>query len=44
MVRLEFYPTEVRVDHWYHAKVRNFVKEVAIMNYQGDSSSRERAF
>lgn len=29
---------KAKVDHWYHPKVRNFVKEVGIMNYQDDNS------
>lgn len=31
-------PTKAKVDQWYHPKVKNFVKEVGIMNYQGDNS------
>jgi hypothetical protein len=31
-------PTKAKTDHWYHPKIKNFVKEVTIMNYQGDNS------
>lgn len=31
-------PMKVKTDQWYHPKVRNYVKEVVIMNYQGDNS------
>jgi hypothetical protein len=27
-----------KVDHWYHPKVKNLVKEIIITNYQGDNS------
>lgn len=27
-----------KVDHWYHPKVKNFVKEVIVTNYQSDNS------
>jgi hypothetical protein len=27
-----------KVDHWYHPKVKNFVKEIIITNYQGDNA------
>ena len=27
-----------RMDYWYHASVKNFVKEIIITNYQSDSS------
>ena len=32
-------PVKVKTDQWYHPKVKNFVKEVTIMNYQGDNST-----
>jgi hypothetical protein len=31
-------PIKVKTDHWYHPKVKNFVKEVTIVNYQSDTS------
>ncbi|MFC1635257.1 hypothetical protein ACFL5Z_10490 [Planctomycetota bacterium] len=31
-------PAKAKVDQWYHPKIKNFVKEVGIMNYQGDNS------
>ena len=31
-------PVKVKTDQWYHPKVKNFVKEIVIMNYQGDNS------
>jgi hypothetical protein len=31
-------PIKVKTDHWYHPKVKNFVKEVTIINYQSDNS------
>ena len=31
-------PAKTKTDQWYHPKVRNFVKEVTIMNYQSDNS------
>ena len=31
-------PTKAKTDYWYHPKVKNFVKEVTIMNYQSDNS------
>lgn len=30
--------TKAKTDYWYHPKVKNFVKEVTVMNYQGDNS------
>jgi len=27
-----------KTDHWYHPKVKNFVKEVIVTNYQSDNS------
>ena len=29
---------KVKSDYWYHPKVKNFVKEVTIMNYQSDNN------
>jgi hypothetical protein len=31
-------PIKVKTDHWYHPKVKNFVKEVTIVNYQSENS------
>lgn len=31
-------PMKVKVDHWYHSKVRNYVKEITITNYQDANS------
>jgi hypothetical protein len=31
-------PIKVKMDHWYHPKIKNFVKEVTIINYESDSS------
>ncbi len=31
-------PMKVKTDQWYHPKTRNFVKEIAITNYQSDNS------
>lgn len=31
-------PIKVKTDEWYHPKVKNFVKEVTITNYQTDNS------
>jgi hypothetical protein len=31
-------PIKVKTDHWYHPKIKNFVKEVTIINYQSDNS------
>jgi hypothetical protein len=31
-------PIKVKTDQWYHPKVKNFVKEVTIINYQSDNS------
>ena len=31
-------PVKVKTDQWYHPKVKNFVKEVSITNYQSDNS------
>ncbi|MBN2312760.1 MAG: hypothetical protein JXM79_02455, partial [Sedimentisphaerales bacterium] len=31
-------PIKVKTDHWYHPKVKNFVKEATIANYQSDTS------
>jgi len=31
-------PAKTKVDQWYHPKIKNFVKEVGIMNDQGDNS------
>jgi hypothetical protein len=31
-------PAKAKTDHWYHPKVKSFIKEVVITNYQGDNS------
>jgi hypothetical protein len=30
---------KTKTDYWYHPKVKNFVKEINVMNYQGDNST-----
>ena len=31
-------PIKVKTDQWYHPKVKNFVKEVTIIDYQSENS------
>ena len=31
-------PIKVKTDHWYHPKIKNFVKEMTLVNYQSENS------